>query len=540
LAQGATLSLVANRAGHKPPCRTSLRMAAPQPPLRPGVGFCLQTESTGSPGRWYINMTKHKLVEMPVAPSGKPVSRDWVLTHGLGNLQVPFDVGSFRKLKARSDGAKQTTYCIDVVFNPFIIQLFMDDDFCNLVEQYRSWVMNLALKRIEESIGVKLSAQKVALVKKLRYKDGEDGDEDTPKEFTELPGEKDSFDAEFSREPEKPPAEAANEGPLIQDLTPGARKPAIKKGFFNKSSGGELYPNGSNEGVVPENAGDPMGWMPKKLRNTCKIVDCNSPEYQEQERKRKETEEANASNAEFRNSLTKDMDKWVKAQEKDKWEADLPDGAGPPPCKYDNDYARFDRIDDIDDKPAAEERDWYYDSKGQRCQMKSKTAAAQTVPAEMPESEASPLRKGFLDSAKKPLYPKGSEQGKVKEPPSEEELMKELAAMTGEGAGMPKAPSGEAPRPGLSVKKQECKTADFTLSEVSEALQLVVSVPGLESMKEVSLDVTEKRASLGFPGSAGLKPLQVELPTVVVPKAVKAKFSKKTHQITITLPLAAN
>merc|ERR1711879_82907 len=112
------------------------------------------------------------------------------------------------------------------------------------------------------------------------------------------------------------------------------------------------------------------------------------------------------------------------------------------------------------------------------------TPAAQPVPAETPETEASKLRKGFLDSAKKPLYPKGSEQGKA--PPSEEELMKELAAMTGEGAGMPKIPSGEAtaaaPRPGLSVKKQECRAADFTLNDITEALQLVVSVPGLESM----------------------------------------------------------
>merc|ERR1712066_1008340 len=106
------------------------------------------------------------------------------------------------------------------------------------------------------------------------------------------------------------------------------------------------------------------------------------------------------------------------------------------------------------------------------------------------------------------------------------------------GGEMANAPSGDvatgAPRPGLSVKKQESRVAEFTLSESSEALQLVVSVPTLESMKEVSLDVTEKRASMSFPGSAGLKPLQVELPAAVVATAVKAKFSKKTHQITIT------
>ena len=59
------------------------------------------------------------------------------------------------------------------------------------------------------------------------------------------------------------------------------KTPVLKKGFLN-GKGPKLYgPDGSKEGVVPENAGDPLGYIPKKLRNQCKIVDTRSPEYQE-------------------------------------------------------------------------------------------------------------------------------------------------------------------------------------------------------------------------------------------------------------------
>ena len=59
------------------------------------------------------------------------------------------------------------------------------------------------------------------------------------------------------------------------------KKPVMKKGFFNseKAKKGVLYGEaGSGEGVLPENAGDPLGYIPKKLRQTCKIIDTNTPE----------------------------------------------------------------------------------------------------------------------------------------------------------------------------------------------------------------------------------------------------------------------
>jgi len=519
------------------------------PVLRPSVGFCIQTASESGSGRWYVNMCKHKMCEMPIAYSGRPVSRDFILTHGIGSMQVPFDIGSFRKLKQRADGAKDTTYCIDVVFNPLIVQLFTEDDFCNKMEEYRPFVINLAFKRIEESTGVRLSKEKIKLVKKLRYKDGETGDDTTPREFAELAGDKDCFDEEVPRaapvKSDEPEAE-----PLIQDITPGYQKPALRKGFLNNSKAkGSLYgENGSGEGVLPENAGDPLGYIPKKLRNTCKIVDCNSPEYQENERKNKATAEQN----QMSDALRKDMEKWCKKATPDKWEEDLPDGRDASEVqKYNTDYSRFDLIDDVEEPTVREERDWYIDSSGERrripatgSQTSANSASELADPAGVKKSTSDGIaakpavKKGFLGDAKSPLYPEGSNQTKA--PVSEDQIIKDLMAQKGLSQ---EHWSEDMIRQSKSEKSVEARTPsfkapDFEVKHGPDALQLVVSVPTLESMEDVSLDVEARSASLKFPLSAKLTPLKVALPEAVVANKVKAKFSRKTKQITVSLPRA--
>jgi hypothetical protein len=492
-------------------------------------------------------MCRHKLVEMPLAHSGKVISREFILQHGIASMKIPFDLGSFRKLKERAEGAKQTAYCVDVIFNPFIIQMFMDDSFNETMKEYRPFVINLVLGRIEASIGVKLSTQKVKLVKKYLYKDGEGPNSDEPRDFTELPQE---IEAEEETYPQRrAPAPTVPEEPLIQDVTAGKKKPAVKKGFLNKGSA-ELYPEGSKEGVLPENAGDPMGWMPKGLRKTCKIVDCNSPEYQAQEKQRKETEKQNKSHQEFNDMLTKDLGKWAKNDSV--WSQDLPDGAEPPPTqKYEVNYSRFDKIDDVVDKPTvAEERDWFCDADGNvRSRHTSETVAK--APATQAQTDSGPaIKKGFFDDAKAPLYPKGSEQ---RAPTDEAELLKSLSKdkdfvkdlekMMGEEdianfmrSDNPQEP--EATKPSVVAKVPERKAASFTLENKEDHLELVVAVPGLDSMQGVDLDVMDRSASMTFPSRVALKPLKVELPVAVVPISVRAKFSKKTHQVTVKLPLA--
>lgn len=450
-------------------------------------------------------------------------------------MQVPFDLGSFRKLKERADGAKQATYCIDVIFNPLIICMFMDDEFCNKMETFRPFVVNLVTKRVDDSIGVRLDAQKIKLVKSMRYKDGEGPDQNIPLNFAELPGDADCPDEQV---PFKNVENIVSEPePLIEDVTPGFRKPVIKKGFFNSKKAAPLYgENGSGEGVLPENAGDPMGWMPKKLRNTCKIVDCNNPEYQEKEKQKKQAEEMNASNKEFRDQLAKDMDVWTKTAEQDKWNEDFPDGTDPAKGsqKYDVDYSRFDNLDDVDDAHVKEERDWYFDG----AEVKTRTEKPQVEQNASPNAltqSSSGVKKGFLSNAKAPLYPEGSEQ---KAPISEKYMMENLMA---EYAAFEKKNAADVPQnaqTSIVAKTYEAKVPEFELKESPDGYLLSLSVPGLESLKDVNLDVTDTNASLSFPAGSGYKPLKVELSARVLTTSVKAKFSKKTKHINVTLPVA--
>lgn len=503
------------------------------------------------------------MCEMPIAHSGKVVTKDFILTHGIGSMKIPFDMGTFRKLKERADGAKHTAYCVDVVFNPFIVSMFMDDSFNETMKEYRPFIINLALQRVESSIGVKLSSQKVKLVKKFFYKDGEGFCGDEPREFMDLPQEIDTV--EEMQPPRKPAATEAPEEPLIQDMTPGKKKPALKKGFFNNAKEA-LYPEGSKEGVLPENAGDPLGYLPKRLRNTCKVVDTNAPEYQEQQKAKKAADAHNENVQEFNDMLTKDMAKWAKKNTYSPFSEDLPDGVETSGAeKYDNNYSRFDRIEEIEEKPAEEQRDWYYNEKGVPTKIASVKPARKDEAADSGAASEPAIKKGFLDGSKAPLYPKGSEQ---KAPINEAEMLKQLGTdgefmkgfskMMGEEGGneaelmkefskfmedgkLPETQSKnpQALKPTITAKVPERKAPEFHLDRDDNEglLQLVVDVPGLESMKGVDLDVTESCASLVFPSAVGLKPLKVELPAAVVPSSVKAKFSKKSHQLTVKLPL---
>ena len=64
----------------------------------------------------------------------------------------------------------------------------------------------------------------------------------------------------------------------------------MNAGFFDTSGDdGVLYPNGSNEGYDPENpghlrdgTGDPMGWLPKGLRQRVSVVDTATTSEQQQ------------------------------------------------------------------------------------------------------------------------------------------------------------------------------------------------------------------------------------------------------------------
>eukprot|EP00438_Fugacium_kawagutii_P022488 Skav229695 [mRNA] locus=scaffold3722:200337:207677:- [translate_table: standard] len=269
----------------------------------------------------------HKLVEMPLSYSGQKVLRCvWV---SAANARVWY-------------------VDTDVVFHPLIVQLFVDDAFCNSTESFRPFVINLTLKRIEEgawdrlgrpgeeSLNVKLETSSIKLVKDFRYKAG------------------------------------PLEGPTF----------CTWKWTFGGAVAMDFV-EGSKEGVVPENAGDPLGYIPK------------SPWAMQPTRRP----------SEFRDTLLSDMDKWAKKSTPDsnleqRWEADLPDGTEMAARKYDNDYSRFDQIQEEQDAPAEDSRDFYFDEKGVPKKLNE--------PKETKDALQPAMKKGFLENVKKALYPGGS------------------------------------------------------------------------------------------------------------------------------------
>jgi hypothetical protein len=248
--------------------------------------------------------------------------------------------------------------------------------------------------------------------------------------------------------------------------------------------------------------------------------------------------------------LQKDLGRWAKSNSSP-WSQDLPEGAEPPAQteKYEVDYSRFDKIDDVEDKPALEERDWFCDDKGN---VRPRQPSGPAKDAAEPEAAdaGTAIKKGFLDNAKAPLYPKGSEQKApagdadfLKDMMKNKNMMKELETMMGEdglgefmGSDNPQEP--KASKPSIAAKVPERKAPTFTLEEKEGYLEMVVAVPGLDSMQGVDLDVRDRSASMAFPSRVALKPLKVELPTAILPTSVRAKFSKKTQQVTVKLPLA--
>ena len=82
---------------------------------------------------------------------------------------------------------------------------------------------------------------------------------------------------------EEPPTAEAGE-PLIEEISSQRHSskhvkkdkqgnlPPIKGFFGRQKPGDSLYgPEGSAEGVVPDGAGDPLGYLPKGLRERCKV-----------------------------------------------------------------------------------------------------------------------------------------------------------------------------------------------------------------------------------------------------------------------------
>eukprot|EP00435_Cladocopium_sp_Y103_P071040 s5_g36.t1 len=174
------------------------------------------------------------------------------------------------------------------------------------------------------------------------------------------------------------------------------------------------------------------------------------------------------------------------------------------------------------------------------------------------------MKKGFLENVKKALYPGGDAKTAAEALKStdleqlaqlsESEIMERMAEMSPEeksltpgecgsewlstagmndlqslleGAASKTEKQSEPQRP----QSDDRRVVEYKLEAIEDGHILQIHVPELESMKG-DLDVTAESATVVFPHS--LKPLQVKLPTAVIPKKVKAKC------LTFKEPVARN
>jgi hypothetical protein len=556
---------------------------------RPNAGFAIKVACTvqGAEAQLYLNFCHHLGIGMPVDNRGREVLEDQ-LHRGVGFLRIPIDVGTWRKISAGE--TSKLAYICDVIFCETLIKKLMNDEYCKANVEFRPHLFELAMKTLESSLPSLKIERNVKLVKKCRYVNSmrEEGGYDRPEPFQELQG------AGYDEPLTKP---AAPE-PIIEEVKSGKKtKPVVKKGFFNTEQAKKakpLYPEGSGEGVLPENAGDPLGYLPKKLRQTCKVVDCNNPEYAAAMTPGTPEYQAAAAAAAGKPKPPapgqKEMEKMFgklpeferpSVFQEDKLVKDDDDGLG----RYSNDYSRFDALDDEDEQPPAPpptkgdpSRDYYYDERGNVVKFSdapkaSSTPAPPAQPTKPTQAQSEARAAGDEASAKllEQLAQMSGGEGEAnldmaklmsdlgnltdtekqfiaEMEPQMEEAMKAKGATPGPRPDAPDVKKGfllDQMAKEKARKEQPTGTgsSDSTNSGVREVptytvahnedVRIVVSMPLAASMKGVDLDVAAR--TLRVESAEYL--LECDLPCRVDPAQAKASFKKATRELVITVPV---
>jgi len=545
------------------------------PKLRPEIGFCVETNVTGTQctGKLYINLTSHILCGMPQSHSGQPVTKDFVLKRGLNSTHVPLDCGSFRRLKVRATGAKESAWAVDVVLHPFLIKLFSDDSFNkHITSPFRGHLLDIAINHLEEAICPRKSVKihrgpTVKLVMDTFYKDPDDGEAQELKEIIPIGADSDDEDSETEKENgrRRAAAKKKEEESKIQEVK--KQTPLVKKGFFNNAKT-ELYPEGSGEGVLPENAGDPMGWMPKSLRQKCNIVDCNSEEYknmEEQNQKAAAVKKHNDEAQNWNNELNSNLDRWTKkSMDAQRWKEDNPIEEKD---KYSIDYSRFNFPDsDDEEQPHKNIKPPLKPSNPPEAVPVPKVEKEKPKPAPAPKKKIDPKNFSQADLDKLIETAPAGTQDEIKQ------LMKQMegddfgqnlgsdlnvmnkfaeAALGKDYAEKANKDIQKTKKVDLGkldnfgdgvgnmkgfIEKDAEKRAAMTKPKTTRHVEpngnirCEIETPGLLSMRGVDLEVTDELCKISFPIDLS----NVEIPWKVDSNTVKAKFSKKTQTLTIT------
>lgn len=190
--------------------------------------------------------------------------------------------------------------------------------------------------------------------------------------------------------------------------------------------------------------------------------------------------------------------------------------------KYSVDYGRFDRIAEEADEPAKDDRDYYYDEKGNRVPLG--TAAPKPEIDPKAEEAFSAEMKDFLDKAQDVAGEGkgGTDMKGFLNKASRKEKARDIAReMRAQGA--------------QEAKKPDAREVPQYVITRSEKVQVVVTLPLVSSMKAVELDVAAETLRLASPEYL----LECKLPCAVDAASTNAKFKKTTKELVVTIPPAA-
>eukprot|EP00667_Euglena_gracilis_P012943 EG_transcript_13325 len=265
-------------------------MSTAKGPLTPNPAFVVKTfrldeADAVTDRKVFLNVCCLDAVGRPLTKTGNEATEEMLDDRGIDNLQVPIHVGVVWE---DTDHKGERCTVTDVIFHPSVT------DRCAagpLKPHYQKRVAELAMQFVEEdNPGLRLCRQ--FKLPRMAYKG-----QGPPKQvvFTgdrvplrakvtkTLSDEDRKWVEEITREDPSPgaaPVTVTKAAVQKEQKNKSEKEPAIKKGFLNDAKTA-LYPTGSNNGVLPPNAGDPLGYLPEGLRKTCKVVDPTQTYYKD-------------------------------------------------------------------------------------------------------------------------------------------------------------------------------------------------------------------------------------------------------------------
>jgi hypothetical protein len=283
-------------------------------------GIVLKVLAADGATKVYVNVCGHDSVGLPLTKSMDTIpDAAFMDHHGLDNLIIPISVGDAQHYNRTSDVDGGKMIIVDVVIHSQIVTRVLPTH--SRYEAFLPKVSALALDWVTQETGIQLLKKTCKMVSGTSYKDppakkikGEGGADDnlSPAERRQLEenirNRANSLYEQLLKETSGKAPPGAPTGPavsssgatlpdafklptpsgsqkteapkkLVQEMPIPSSEPVIRKGFLN-NPGKRLYDDkGSTEGVLPEGAGDPLGYLPKGLRNRVQVIDTR-PEAQ--------------------------------------------------------------------------------------------------------------------------------------------------------------------------------------------------------------------------------------------------------------------